>query len=153
MLPTTSTSMAHPSPKIHICHSQTCVLYAVNASQGAFKAVLRTFLGDVGTSRVLNEHPIQKCGEKPRPVDQTPVLGTRDLRFCYKNQVVLGSSRLFPALTSAAIKNPLPQSENATTSSSRGNIKGPLPETKQRPFFVSASRRVRDDCITEDFLS
>lgn len=73
--------------------------------------------------------------------------------FVTKNQVVLGSSRFFPALTTAAIKNPLPQSENATTSSSRGNIKGPLPETKQRPFFVSASRRVRDDCITEDFLS
>lgn len=73
--------------------------------------------------------------------------------FVTKNQVVLESSRFFPALTTAAIKNPLPQSENATTSSSRGNIKGPLPETKQRPFFVSASRRVRDDCITEDFLS
>ena len=31
---------------------------------------------------MLNERPIRKCGEKTRPVDQTLVLGTRDLRFC-----------------------------------------------------------------------
>lgn len=41
---------------------------------------------------------------------------------------------------------------SATTSSSRDYIKGPLPETEQRPFFVSASRRVRGDCITEDII-
>lgn len=50
VLPTTSTSMAHPSPKIHFSHSQTCVFYAVNASKGTFKAVLRTFLEDVGVA-------------------------------------------------------------------------------------------------------
>lgn len=58
-----------------------------------FKADLRTFLEDVGTSRVLNERPILKCGEKPRLVDQTPVLGTRDLRFCYQKS---GCARKFP---------------------------------------------------------
>lgn len=41
---------------------------------------------------------------------------------------------------------------SATASSSRGNVKGPLSETEQRPFFVSASRRVRGDCITENIL-
>lgn len=41
---------------------------------------------------------------------------------------------------------------SATTSSSREYIKGPLPETEQRPFFVSASRRVHGDCITEDII-
>ena len=41
---------------------------------------------------------------------------------------------------------------SATTSSCRGNVKGPLSETEQRPFFVSASRKVHDDCITEDIL-
>lgn len=56
----TSTSMAFSSPKIHFSHSQTCVFYAVNASWSAFKAVLRTFLKDVGASRVLNERPIKK---------------------------------------------------------------------------------------------
>ncbi|MFR2031852.1 MAG: hypothetical protein ACLS3M_11005, partial [Collinsella sp.] len=50
VLPTTSTSMAHPSSKIHFCHSQTCVFYAVNANWNAFKAVLRTFLEDVGVA-------------------------------------------------------------------------------------------------------
>ena len=37
-------------------------------------------------------------------------------------------------------------------SSSSANVKGPLPETEQRPFFVSASRRVHGDCITENIL-
>ena len=41
---------------------------------------------------------------------------------------------------------------SATTSSCRGNVKGPLPETEQRPFFISASRRVHGDCITENIL-
>ena len=41
---------------------------------------------------------------------------------------------------------------SATTSSSRGNLKGPLPKTRQRPFFVSASRRIHSDCISEGML-
>ena len=41
----------------------------------------------------------------------------------------------------------------ATIPSSRENVKGPLPKTRQRPFFVSASRRVRDDYITGNIYS
>lgn len=46
----------------------------------------------------------QKCGEKPRSADQTPILSFRDLRFCCKKTVVLGGFRFFPALPKNAIK-------------------------------------------------
>lgn len=42
---------------------------------------------------------------------------------------------------------------SATTSSNREYIKGSLPETEQRPFFVSASRRVNGGCITENTVT
>lgn len=87
---------------------------------------------------MLNARPIRKCGENPRSVNQVPVLGIRDLRFCYQKSGCARKFPIFPRAYNSGDKNPLPQSENATTSSSRGNIKGPLPETKQRPFFVSA---------------
>lgn len=42
---------------------------------------------------------------------------------------------------------------SATKTSCRGNVKGPLPEKpEQRPFFVIASLRAHDDCITENIL-
>lgn len=47
---------------------------------------------------MLNERPIRKCGEKPRPVDQTPVLGIHDLRFCWQKSVCARRVSIFPAL-------------------------------------------------------
>lgn len=48
---------------------------------------------------------------------------------------------------------PATKAASATTSSCRGNVKGPLLETEQRPFFVSASRRVNGGCITENTVT
>lgn len=45
-----------------------------------------------------NERPIRKWGEKPRPVDQTLVLGTRDLQFCYLKSGYARRVSIFPAL-------------------------------------------------------
>lgn len=74
--------------------------------------------------------------------------------FVGKNRSVLGGFRFFPALpeNAASIVRSNIKRPSATTGCYRGNIKGPLPETEQRPFFVIASRRVRDDCITENIL-
>lgn len=41
---------------------------------------------------------------------------------------------------------------SATTSSSRETSKGRCRNTEQRPFFLYASRRVHDDCITGKIL-
>lgn len=40
----------------------------------------------------------RKCGVKPRSVDQTPVLRTRDLRFCYRKWRCARRFPFFPAL-------------------------------------------------------
>lgn len=42
---------------------------------------------------------------------------------------------------------------SATTSSSRKTSKGRCQKPEQRPFFLYASRRVRDDYITGKFYS
>lgn len=97
----------------------------------------------------------RKCGEKSRSADQTPVLRLRDLRFCCKNQVMLGGFRLFPALPENAAlhhglkrKSQHPRQHPVVAKTSKGRCR----KTEQRPFFVSASRRVRGDCITGDIL-
>lgn len=45
---------------------------------------------------MLNARPIRKCGENPSSVNQVPVLGIGDLRFCWKNRCVLGEFRFSP---------------------------------------------------------
>lgn len=97
----------------------------------------------------------RKCGENPKSTDQSPVLTFRDLRFCCQKS---GCARRFPIFSphfrnnDSASRVLVTKAASATTSSSHGNVKGPLPETEQRPFFVSASRRIRGDCITEIIL-
>lgn len=53
-------------------------------------------LHHISVRYLLNEHPIQKCGEKPRSVKQAPVLSIRDLQFCWKNRCALGEFRFSP---------------------------------------------------------
>lgn len=48
----------------------------------------------------------QKCGEKPRSADQTPVLGFRDVRFCCRKSVCARRFPVFPSLPKIAIKKP-----------------------------------------------
>ena len=62
------------------------------------KAVLRTFLEDMGATRVINARSIRKCGEKPRAADQTPVLDFRDLRFYWQKSGCARRVSDFPAL-------------------------------------------------------
>ena len=50
--------------------------------------------------------------------------------FVSKKPDVLGGFRFFPALPKYTVNNPLPRSENTTTSSSREYIKGPLSENR-----------------------
>lgn len=70
----------------------------------------------------------RKCGVKPRLADQTPVLGFRDLRFCCQKS---GCARLFPIFPRTSGKRgPAScfleiKTASATTSGSRGNVKGP----------------------------
>lgn len=97
----------------------------------------------------------RKCGEKPRTADQTPVLTFSDLRFCCKKSGCARRFSIFPRTSGK--RGPVSRAlatmaASATTSSSRGNVKGPLPKTRQRPFFVSTSRRIHSDCISEGML-
>ena len=97
----------------------------------------------------------QKCGENPRPVGQTPIMDIHDLRFCRQDTSCARRFSIFPS--TSEMRGPAKHvlatlAASATTSSSRGNVKGPLSETEQRPFFVSASRRVHGNCITEDII-
>ena len=96
----------------------------------------------------------RKCGENPSSADQTPILDFRDLRFYWCKS---GCARRFPVSphfrnTDSASRVLATKAASATTSSCRGNVRGPLSETEQRLFFVSALRRVRGDCITENIL-
>ena len=98
----------------------------------------------------------RKCGVKPRSADQTPILSFCDLRFCYQKS---GCARRFPIFPHTSRKRgPAScfletKTASATTSSSRETSKGRCRKTEQRPFFLYASRRVRDDYITGNINS
>ena len=97
----------------------------------------------------------QKCGEKPRSGDQTPVLGIHDLRFCWQKSSCARRFSIFPALPKyKALHRELQQhwrhlrQHPLVAETSKGRCR----KTGQRPFFVSASRRVHGDCITKNIL-
>lgn len=75
----------------------------------------------------------RKCGEKPRSVDQAPVSPFRDLLFCRQKS---GCARRLPNFPrTSEIRGPAKRvlatlAASATTSSCRGNVKGPLPENR-----------------------
>ena len=60
---------------------------------------------------------------------------------------------IFPALPKYAIKIRRPKAKMPQYPVVADTSKGRCRKTEQRPFFVIASRRVHDDCITEDILS
>lgn len=75
--------------------------------------------------------------------------------FVAENRVALGGFRLFPALPENAAlhrelkrKSQHPRQHPVVAKTSKGRCR----KTEQRPFFVSASRRARGDCITGDIL-
>lgn len=79
-------------------------------------------------------------------------MGIRDLRFCCRKRGVLGGFRLSPHFRNydSASRVLATMLASSSTSSSREYIKGRCRKTEQRAFFVSASRRVRGDCIAEN---
>ena len=102
-----------------------------------------------------SDERFRKCGEKPRSTDQTPVYPSTTCGFVTENLVVLGGFRFFPALPeNAALHRELkrqsqhPRQHPVVAETSKGRCR----KTEQRPFFVIASRRVRDDCITKNIL-
>lgn len=111
-------------------------------------------LGGSGFCRILPCSDSRSAGQNRDLPTRPRFYPSATCGFVAKNLVVLGKFRFFPALPEnvASIVRSNIKRSSATTSSCRGNIKGPLPETEQRPFFVIASRRVRDDCITENIL-
>lgn len=75
--------------------------------------------------------------------------------FVAENLAVLGGFRFFPALPENTAlhrelkrKSQHPRQHPVVAKTSKGRCR----KTEQRPFFVSASRRVRGDCITGDIL-
>ena len=75
----------------------------------------------------------RKCGVKPRSADQTPVLGFRDLRFCWRKSGCARRFSIFPR--TSEIRGPVKRvlatlAASAAPFSSSGNIKGPLPENR-----------------------
>lgn len=75
--------------------------------------------------------------------------------FVAENLVALGDFRFFPTLPENTAphrelkrKSQHPRQHPVVAKTSKGRYR----KTEQRPFFVSASRRVRDDCITENIL-
>lgn len=98
----------------------------------------------------------QKCGVKPRSADQPRSYPSTTCGFVAKNRVMFGGFRFFPALPKNAAphrelkrKSQHPRQHPVVAKTSKGRCR----KTEQRPFFVIASRRVRDDCITEDIVS
>lgn len=80
---------------------------------------------------------------------------TRPAVLLEKILVVLGKFRFFPALPKNAAlhrelkrKSQHPRQHPVVANTSKGRCR----KTEQRPFFVSASRRVRGGCITGDIL-
>lgn len=97
----------------------------------------------------------RKCGVKTRSADQTPVLRFRDLQFCCRKSGCARRFPIFPTLPENTAphrelkrKSQHPRQHPVVAKTSKGRYR----KTEQRPFFVSASRRVRDDCITENIL-
>lgn len=95
---------------------------------------------------------IRKCGVKPRSADQAPVLHFRDLRFCCRKTDCARRFSIFPRTSvkrglhrELKRKSQHPRQHPVVAETSKGRCR----KTEQRPFFVIASRRVRDDCITE----
>ena len=68
--------------------------------------------------------------------------------FVGNNRGVLGGFRFFPALPKYAVKTHCPEAKTRQHPVVAETSKGRCRKTEQRPFFVIASRRVRDDCIT-----
>lgn len=98
---------------------------------------------------------IRKCGVKPRSADQAPVLHFRDLRFCCRKTDYARRFSIFPRTSvkrglhrELKRKSQHPRQHPVVAETSKGRCR----KTEQRPFFVIASRRVRDDCITENIL-
>lgn len=93
----------------------------------------------------------RKCGKNPRSTDQPRSYPSTTCGFVAKNRVVLGGFRFFPALPENAAlhrelkrKSQHPRQHPVVAKTSKGRCR----KTEQRPFFVIASRRVLNDCIT-----
>ena len=97
----------------------------------------------------------RKCGEnQDRPI-RTRFYASATCGFVAENRVALGGFRFFPALPENAAlhrelkrKSQHPRQHPVVAKTSKGRCR----KTEQRPFFVSASRRVRGDCITGNIL-
>lgn len=97
----------------------------------------------------------RKCGVKPRSADQHRFCAHATCGFVAENRVALGDFRFFPALPENAAlhrelkrKSQHPRQHPVVAKTSKGRCR----KTEQRPFFVIASRRVLNDCITGDIL-
>ena len=126
-----------------------------NATTCGFFTRIGGVLRGYGICRILPRNAIRKCGGNPRSADQAPVLAFCDLRFCSQKGIVLCGFRFFPALPeNEALYRVFqrqwrhPRQHPGAAETSKGHCRN----TEQRPFFVIASRRVRDDCITERIL-
>ena len=96
----------------------------------------------------------RKCGENPRSADQAPVLAFSDLRFCSQIGIVLCGFRFFPALPENEALYRVFQRQWRHPRQHPGaaeTLKGHCRNTEQRPFFVIASRRVRDASLRESY--
>lgn len=97
----------------------------------------------------------RKCGKNRDRPTRPRFYASATCGFVAENRVVLGCFRFFPALPeNAALHRELkrktqhPRQHPVVAKTSKGRCR----KTEQRPFFVIASRRVRDDCITGDIL-
>lgn len=89
---------------------------------------------------------IRKCGEKMRSANQTPVLDSCDLRFCWKNRSARGKFRFFPALPKFAIKTHRPEAHTdkypSETAIHQGNRVGAVVtvKTHTKPLPVTSTQ-------------
>lgn len=113
----------------------------------------------LGGSRICRTLPANNSGSagknRNRPT-RPRFYSSATCGFVSKNRVVLGGFRFFLALPENAAlhrelkrKSQHPRQHPVVADTSKGRCR----KTEQRPFFVIASRRVHDDCITEDILS
>ena len=108
-----------------------------------------------GICRILWASGSGSAGKnQDRPI-RTRFYASATCGFVAKYRVMLGDFRFFPALPeNAALHRELkrktqhPRQHPVVAKTSKGRCR----KTEQRPFFVIASRRVRDDCITGDIL-
>ena len=97
----------------------------------------------------------RKCGVKLRSGEQAPVSPFRDLRFCWQKSGCAQRFSIFPrtsGIRGLAKRVLATSATSATTSVVAETSKGRCRKTGQRPFFISASRRVHGDCITRNIL-